>query len=135
MAGPSKIRDEHFLICLKEFENLQEKLDNIEDKINEFYQISPFIVQCKFIRQKVDTQSLLDKAAWNNLMNIIQQIFKTGKVPKHLAETYMVLIPKRSSKGSRGIGIVNTLWKIVAYIIKRRLQKIIHFHPCVHIFV
>lgn len=37
--------------------------------------------------------------------------------------------------GFRGIGILDSIWKVVAYIIKGRLQKVIKFHPSVHSFV
>ena len=51
-----------------------------------------------------------------------------------LANTYMILIPKPESNKMRGIGIVDTLWKVIAYIIKRRLEAKIQLHSDLHGF-
>lgn len=131
MAGRTNIREENVLKWMKTHEEKVKQLNEIEDKIEDFYEIFPLLFKCKFDDVKPKLQKEIKNLEWMSLVRVIQNTFDTGRVSPHLEEEYMVLIPK-CNKGFRGIDIVNTVWKLIAYIIKSRLQAVIEFHPCVH---
>ena len=55
-------------------------------------------------------------------------------VPKELANITMIMIPKANSEKLRGIGIIDIVWKLIAYMIKSRLEKKISMHEDIHGF-
>ena len=96
--------------------------------------MKPFVLWCLSINERREILQNIENSEWSCLKKIIQRIFKTGRVPPDMDETYMVLVTK-PNKGFRGIVIVDTVWTIIAYIIKYRLQSVIEFHPSVHGFL
>ena len=48
---------------------------------------------------------------WTPLCNLIQHMWTTGDIPTELTWSIVVLIPK-SDGGHRGIGLLETLWKL-----------------------
>ncbi len=65
----------------------------------------------------------MDDNLWFKLKKIINSIALEKKVPEEMSNMFMVLIPKQDSKKLRGIGIVEILWKIIAYLLKYHLKK------------
>jgi hypothetical protein len=63
----------------------------------------------------------------------VKQIFETGQIPEEMTWSILVLIPKASG-GTRGIGLLDTLWKVCSSIINRRLQESISLHESLHGF-
>jgi hypothetical protein len=78
-------------------------------------------------KAKKENTTNADHLGWNQTCNLIQQIFETREIPEEMTWTILVLIPK-SSGGTRGIGLLETLWKVCSSIINNRLQKSIQFH-------
>jgi Reverse transcriptase (RNA-dependent DNA polymerase) len=70
---------------------------------------------------------------WNQLVKLIQHIFRTGEVPQRLSFSNLVIIPK-SDGGYRGIGLLEPLWKVISTIIKERCNENINFDDSLHGF-
>ena len=58
---------------------------------------------------------------WHKFVEIIQSIWRTGVIPRHLLRAIIMLIPKGNSGDFRGIGLVQPMWKIIEGIMERRL--------------
>ena len=56
-----------------------------------------------------------------------------GDIPQELGWTILVLIPK-GNMDTRGIGLLNTLWKVVEALIYTCLRASIQFHEVLHGF-
>jgi Reverse transcriptase (RNA-dependent DNA polymerase) len=75
-----------------------------------------------------------DQTNWNNLVKLIQHVFVTGEIPQRLAFSTLVLLPEPDG-GVRGIGLLETIWKIIAIIIKDRLVDTSEFDDSLHGFL
>jgi Reverse transcriptase (RNA-dependent DNA polymerase) len=75
-----------------------------------------------------------DKTNWNNCIQLIQHIFATGEIPQRLDFSNLVLLPKPDG-GIRGIGLLETLWKLIAIIIKDRILDSVTFDDALHGFL
>jgi Reverse transcriptase (RNA-dependent DNA polymerase) len=75
-----------------------------------------------------------DQTKWNTLTSLIQQIFVSGEVPQRLAFSTLCLLPKPDG-GVQGIGLLETVWKIISIIIKDRITEHIHFDDSLHGFL
>jgi hypothetical protein len=84
-------------------------------------------------RAKKDNATEEDRMGWNQICNTIRQLFETGDIPQEMTWSILVLIPKTSG-GTRGIGLLETMWKVCSSIINRRLQDSIPFHEALHGF-
>ena len=58
---------------------------------------------------------------WLCLVDIVQHIWRMGEIPQDLGWTVLVLIPKGTTK-TRGIGLLETLWKVVEALIDTCLR-------------
>jgi hypothetical protein len=75
-----------------------------------------------------------DKMGWDQVYRTIQQIFETGTIPEEMTwSSILVLIPK-TSRGTRGIELLETMWKVCSSIINQHLQNAIPFHEALHGF-
>jgi hypothetical protein len=74
-----------------------------------------------------------DKKGWEQVCTVIQHIFNTGEIPEEMTWSILVLIPKTSG-GTRGIGLLEIMWKVISSIINNRLQESIPFHDSLHGF-
>ena len=66
-------------------------------------------------------------------MDIVQYIYSTGYIPQELGWTILVLIHKGNTD-TQGVGLLETLLKVVEAIINIHLQDSIHFHDALHGF-
>jgi hypothetical protein len=80
-----------------------------------------------------DDATPAETQGWEQVCNIIQQIFETGEIPEEMTWSILVLI-RKTSGGTRGIGVLETMWKVVSSIINNRLQTSILFHEALHGF-
>ena len=67
------------------------------------------------------------------LVDIIQDMWKTGEIPQKLGFAVLVIIPK-STTDTHFIGLLETLWKVVEALIYTRLIASIQFHDVIHRF-
>jgi hypothetical protein len=74
-----------------------------------------------------------DCLGWKQICKTVQQIFDTGDIPQEMTWSILVLIPKTSG-GARGIGLLETMWKVCSSIVNKRLQQGITFHESLHGF-
>ena len=58
------------------------------------------------------------------LVEIVQYMWITKNIPQELGWTILVLISKGNTD-TQGIGILETIWKVVEAIVNTRLQAII----------
>ena len=67
------------------------------------------------------------------MVDLVQTAFREGDLAEESTWQAVVLIPK--GKGdSRGIGLVEVMWKVVAVILNRRFTSSITFHDVLHGF-
>ena len=59
---------------------------------------------------------------WMFLVDIVQTMWFMGDIPQDLGWTSFVLIPKGTTY-AQGIGLLDTLWKVVEAIIDTRLRE------------
>ena len=67
------------------------------------------------------------------MVDLVQHIFETGSIPQKLSWSILACLPKRDG-GHRGIGLLETIWKLVQAIIDNRIKKAIKFHDALHGF-
>ena len=70
---------------------------------------------------------------WLCLLDILQHMWRTGDIPQKLGWNVLVLIPKGFSN-IRGIGLIETLWKVVESLIDTCLHTILQLHDDLHGF-
>jgi hypothetical protein len=70
---------------------------------------------------------------WMELVALVQHCFSTGELPTALGFSTLVLIPKGDG-GMRGIGLLETVWKLMSSIVNRRLCNNIVFDDALHGF-
>jgi hypothetical protein len=59
-----------------------------------------------------------DQMGWQQIGQTIKKIFETGMIPTEMTWSILVLIPKASG-GTRGIGLLEVMWKVCSAIINR----------------
>lgn len=74
-----------------------------------------------------------NSTAWLEFLQLVQHCFTTGTLPQRVCFSTLVLIPK-SDGGVRGIGLLETVWKVISMIIKERLAARINFDDSLHGF-
>ncbi len=72
---------------------------------------------------------------WRTLVSIVTEAFNTGELPTLLHCNILVLIPKSEPGKVRGIGLLETIWKLITTILHTRLSNGITFHPDMHGFL
>ena len=70
---------------------------------------------------------------WTRVVDLVQSVFREGKLAEEATCQAVVLIPK-GKKEYRGIGLMEVMWKVVAAILNRRLTDSITFHDFIHGF-
>jgi hypothetical protein len=70
---------------------------------------------------------------WNKFVDLITNCFNTGEVPQSACFSTLVLILK-SDGGVRGIGLLESVWKVISMIIKERMSHTIQFDDMLHGF-
>jgi Reverse transcriptase (RNA-dependent DNA polymerase) len=63
----------------------------------------------------------------------VQEIFRTGIVPKEVFWSVLVCIPKPGG-GARGIGLLKVIWKLCEAIIDTRVKQSVTLHDSIHGF-
>ena len=74
-----------------------------------------------------------DSAPWQTVVELVQRAFSHGDLPQALSRSILVVIPKPQG-GNRGLGLLETLLKLIEKIIDVRLTSAITFHPGLHGF-
>ena len=65
------------------------------------------------------------------LVDIVQHVWQTGEIPQELDWTFLVLI-RKGTTDTRGIGLLDSLWKVVVALIDTRLRSSLQFHDVFH---
>jgi len=78
---------------------------------------------------------ITDPLPWKTVLSIITAAFSTGELPTLLHCNILVLIPKSEPGKVRGIGLLESIWKLITTIIHVRLSSAIKFHPDMHGFL
>jgi Reverse transcriptase (RNA-dependent DNA polymerase) len=66
---------------------------------------------------------------------MVHHIWNTGEIPTELTWTILVLIPKGDGTQTRGIGLNETLWKILEAIVDTRVKAAVVFHDILQGFI
>ena len=70
----------------------------------------------------------------SDCVHLIQECFKLLGIPLLTFCQVLIAIPKGDNGDFRGIGLVDTLWKVISSIINNRLQHAYPFHGFLHSF-
>ena len=70
---------------------------------------------------------------WQKLVGITQLMCNHGHIPMELGWNILVLIPKGNAD-TRGIGLMESLWKVVEAIIDTHLMESVRLHDVPHRF-
>ena len=70
---------------------------------------------------------------WNALVKIVVRSWE-GDIPDAFSLGVLVIIPKDDKGGTRGIGLLETIHKLISQIINMRMSKAINFCESVHRF-
>ena len=65
------------------------------------------------------------------LVDIVHHIWRTREISQGIGWTVLVLIPKRTTN-TRGIGLLDTLWKLVEVLIDTCLRARLQMHNILH---
>jgi len=71
--------------------------------------------------------------AWNELAKLVRHTWEHSELPQELCCCVQVMIPKPDG-GSRGIGLLETVLKVLERIINSRVTAKVKFHDCLHGF-
>lgn len=69
---------------------------------------------------------------WRKVVNIVQAALRDGKIPDAFSFGILVIIPKDDEGGVRGIGLLETIRKLISNIINLRIAKAVEFDEYVH---
>jgi len=72
---------------------------------------------------------------WLTILDMVQAAFVSGELPTLLHCNILVLIPKAEPGKVHGIGLLESLWKLITTIIHCHLMRGITFHPDMHRFL
>ena len=67
------------------------------------------------------------------LVDLVQHMWRTGEIPQELVWMVLILIPKGTTD-TRGIGLLETLWKVVEVLIDTCLRASPQMHKTLHRF-
>ena len=65
------------------------------------------------------------------MVSVIKVAFREGYIPEALMWKTMVLIPKGGGE-YRGIGLVETIWKVCTSIVNNHFRRFIVIHDVLH---
>ena len=82
-------------------------------------------------RQKLECK---ETYLWIMVVELVQYVYSTGRIPYLMACQVMVLVLKASEGQYRGIGLTDCIRRVVCRVINTRLTKAIEYHPFVHGF-
>ena len=71
---------------------------------------------------------------WSLVIKLIQEAFHSGPIPFQLSQSICVLIPKNEKGTFCGIGLLESIWKVITSIIHCRLVAGIILHDAHHGF-
>ena len=71
---------------------------------------------------------------WLLVVELVQHMFTTGEIPEELMWSHLAILPKGGG-GFRGIGLLETLWKLVEIVIDNRVKAKVKLHDILHGFV
>lgn len=87
----------------------------------------------EWLRDYQSNNELLSGKRWEDVLAIVDNAFKFGDLPMALTHSILVVIPKPSGN-VRGIGLLETIWKLIKKIIDNRLARGIELHDAIHGF-
>lgn len=85
--------------------------------------------------QRTEMERVMSAHPWSKVVDLVIEISDKGDVPEGMANSYLVLFPKGDAGQHHGIGLMNTIWKIVTGVLSRRINHAVSFHHCVHEFI
>lgn len=74
------------------------------------------------------------RAKWDKVVELVQLCLKEGEIPKAFSTGVLVMILKNDKGDVRGIGLLETIHKIISLLINIRMNNSIHFCKEVHGF-
>jgi hypothetical protein len=75
-----------------------------------------------------------DQQPFRLLTEIVQSAFLMGQLPQALSVAILVLLPKPGSTDFRGIGLLESVWKLILSILDARMKDIVEFNNAIHGF-
>ena len=75
----------------------------------------------------------LQRERWLCLVDLVQHMWRTGEIPQDLGWKILVLVTKGTTD-TRGIGLLEALWKVVEALIGTRFRAILQMHKVLYGF-
>ena len=100
------------------------------DQIKEWYQ-DAYPKNEDGTEREGDTNALKN---WNTVVILVQKCIEHGEIPDAFLFGILVIIPKDDKGGVRGIGLLETIHKLVSQIINIRMASAVSFDKDVHGF-
>ena len=75
----------------------------------------------------------LQRERWLCLVDLVQHMWRTGEIPHDLGWKILVLVTKGTTD-TRGIGLLEALWKVVEALIGTRFRAILQMHEVLYGF-
>ena len=82
---------------------------------------------------ETDPSPVPDTRRWQAVVRLIQHQFATGDVATEVAWSFLALLPKPDG-GKRGVGLIETIWKLTEAIVDTRIKAYVQYHDLLHGF-
>lgn len=133
--GPSQWKAKDIKEWKSQFLIWDKKRDKWHEKLNAMQEMESEEQYCHIMTSLHQITKQMNSSLLMELYHHLDEIFSEGVIPRPMTRSIVVEIPKHNNRNSvRGIGIIDITWKIMAYIIKSRLQQAIKFHESLHGF-
>jgi len=84
-------------------------------------------LRTKDLKRWVEEHKAADSTPLRIVIDIVQTAFSTGELPQALNVAILVLLKKPCGNEFRGIGLLETVWKLISTIIDRRMKEAVDF--------
>ena len=96
MKGPSGISEEHLARWRNMVDKLEIKLDKLDKEADKIGREEERNVRWnKIVTEKRKIKNSVLKSEWNRFIILIQMVFRDAEVPHEMANTFLLMIPKR----------------------------------------
>ena len=75
----------------------------------------------------------MEASNWERVVDMVQTTFREGRLAKEATWKAVALIPK-VKRNYRGIGLLEVMWKVVAFILNRCFTSSTIYHNALHGF-
>ena len=86
------------------------------------------------LKRWAEEHKIADSTPLRIVFDIVQTAFSTGHIPQALNVAILVLLKKPCGNEYRGIGLLETIWKLISSIMDHRMKEAVAFDDSIHGF-